>query len=228
VTRGVTSPPPPGGIREYRPTGSREFHRFSPRRIFLALLLPLAACNGAPVSTQWKLRNFSVGTADLARLRVAMRGPDWLTPTPENAAIDLRYWRDGGDEARAQILALRLQRAAHPGDREALTALGGAPSLMIVELAPRSLGAARSAQQEAARLRAEGARTRGKIDFSGSFACRRTEIPPGPIAIDVFIHADDETGWLPLYADYDAREGEQDQAVLDEALPPCPEKGKKG
>jgi hypothetical protein len=63
---------------------------------------------------------------------------------------------------------------------------------------------------------------------SGSFACRRTEIPPGPIAIDVFIHADDETGWLPLYADYDAREAEQDQAVLDEALPPCPEKGKNG
>jgi hypothetical protein len=44
----------------------------------------------------------------------------------------------------------------------------------------------------------------------------------------VFIHADDETGWLPLYADYDAREGEHDQAVLDEALPPCPENGKKG
>jgi hypothetical protein len=63
---------------------------------------------------------------------------------------------------------------------------------------------------------------------SGSFACRRTEIPPGPIAIDVFIHADDETGWLPLYADYDARDGEQDQAVLNEALPPCPEKGKNG
>ena len=187
------------------------------RRVFLfSLFLSLAACNGAPISTQWKLRDFNVGTADLAQLRVAMRGPDWLTATPEKAAIEVRYWRDGGDEARAQILALRLQRAAHPGDREALTALGGAPSLMIVELAPRSLGAARSTQQEAARLRAEGARTRGRMIASGS------------IAIDVFIHADDEIGWLPLYADYDAREGEQDQAALDEALPPCPENGKKG
>ena len=199
------------------------------RRAFLAsLFLSLAACNGAPISTQWKLRDFNASTADLAQLRVAIRGPDWVTPTPENAAIEVRYWRDGGDEARAQTLALRLQRAAHPGDRETLTALGGAPSLTIVELTPRSLGAARSAQQEAARLRAEGARTRGRMIMSGSFACRRTEVPVGPIAIDVFIHADDETGWLPLYADYDAREGEQDQAVLDEALPPCPEKGKKG
>jgi hypothetical protein len=199
------------------------------RRVFLvSLFLSLAACNGAPISTQWKLREFNVGTADLAQLRVAMRGPDWATPTPENAAIEVRYWRDGGDEARAQTLALRLQRAAHPGDREALTTLGGPPSLTIVELTPRSLNAARSAQQEAARLRAEGARTRGRMIMSGSFACRRTEIPRGPIAIDVFIHADDETGWLPLYADYDAREDEQDQAVLDEALPPCPEKGKKG
>jgi len=199
------------------------------RRAFLAsLFLSLAACNGAPISTQWKLRDFNASTADLAQLRVAIRGPDWVTPTPENAAIEVRYWRDGGDEARAQTLALRLQRAAHPGDRETLTALGGAPSLTIVELTPRSLGAARSAQQEAARFKTEGARTRGRMIMSGSFACRRTEVPVGPIAIDVFIHADDETGWLPLYADYDAREGEQDQAVLDEALPPCPEKGKKG
>ena len=198
------------------------------RVILFSLFLSLAGCNGAPISTQWKLRDFNVGTADLAQLRVAMRGPDWVTPTPENAAIEVRYWRDGGDEARAQTLALRLQRAAHPGDREALTALGGAPSLTIVELAPRSLNAARSAQQEAARLQSRGRRTRGRMIMSGSFACRRTEIPAGPIAIDVFIHADDETGWLPLYADYDAREGEQDQAVLDAALPPCPEKGKKG
>ena len=199
------------------------------RRAFLAsLFLSLAACNGAPISTQWKLRDFNASTADLAQLRVAIRGPDWVTPTPENAAIEVRYWRDGGDEARAQTLALRLQRAAHPGDRETLTALGGAPSLTIVELTPRSLGAARSAQQEAARFKTEGARTRGRMIMSGSFACRRTEVPVGPIAIDVFIHANDETGWLPLYADYDARDGEQDQAVLDEALPPCPEKGKKG
>ena len=199
------------------------------RRIFLAMLfLSLAACNGAPIATQWKLRDFNVGTADLAQLRVAMRGPDWVTPTPENASIDLRYWRDGDDEARAQTLALRFRRAAHPGDREALTALGGAPSLTILELAPKSLADARSAQQETARFRAEGARTRGRMNMSGSFACRRADIPPGPIAIDVFIHADDEAGWLPLYADYDARDGEQDQAVLDEALPPCPEKGKKG
>ena len=199
------------------------------RRAFLAsLFLSLAACNGAPISTQWKLRDFNASTADLAQLRVAIRVPDWVTPTPENAAIEVRYWRDGGDEARAQTLALRLQRAAHPGDRETLTALGGAPSLTIVELTPRSLGAARSAQQEAARFKTEGARTRGRMIMSGSFACRRTEVPVGPIAIDVFIHANDETGWLPLYADYDARDGEQNQAVLDEALPPCPEKGKKG
>jgi hypothetical protein len=199
------------------------------RRIFLALLLAsLAACNGAPISTQWKLRDFNIGTADLAQLRVAMRGPDWVTPTPENAIVDVRHWRDDGDESQARVLALRLQRAAHPGDREALAALGGAPSLTIIELAPRSLETAHAAQRETARLKAEGVRTRGKLNFTGSFACRRTEVPPGPIAIDVFIHADDETGWLPLYADYDAREGEEDQAVLDKALPPCPEKGKKG
>ncbi|MGA8170158.1 MAG: hypothetical protein WB816_04900 [Methylocystis sp.] len=198
------------------------------RRIFLlALLLPLAACNGAPISTQWKLRNFNLATADLAQTRVAMRGPDWLTPTPENAIVDVRHWRDGGDESQARDIVLHLQRAVHPGDREALAAVGGAPSPTIVELAPKSLDVARAAQQEAARLKAEGAKTRGKLSFSGSFACRLTDIPSGPIAIDIFIHADDETGWLPLYADHDARQGEQDQAVLDKALPPCPKKDGK-
>jgi len=199
------------------------------RRIFLiALFLPLVACNGAPIATQWKLRNFNVGTADLAQLRVALRGPDWTTPTPENTVVEVRYWRDGGDETQARSLALHLHRAAHSSDREALAAQSAAPTLTIVELTPQSLAAARAAQQEAARLRAEGAKTRGKLELSGALACRRDDIPPGPIAIDVFIHADDETGWLPFYADYDVRGGEQDQAVLDKALPPCAEKGKKG
>jgi hypothetical protein len=199
------------------------------RRIFLVLfLLTLAACNGAPIPTQWKLRDFKLATADLAQVRIAARGPDWLTATPENATLDLRYWRDGDDEAQGRRVALRLQRGAHAGDREALAALGGAPSLTVFELSPRGLADARAAQQEAARLKAEGSRLRGKIVVAGALACRRTDIPPGPIAIDAFIHADDETGWLPLYADHDVRQGEQDQAALDKALPSCPDKNGKG
>ncbi len=198
------------------------------RKIVPALLaLMLAACNGAPLSTQWKLRDFNLATADLAQVRVAARGPDWLSPTPENATLDLRYWRDGGDEAQARRVALHLRRGAHAGDQEALAALGGAPSLTIIELSPSGLAEARAAQREAARLKAEGAKLRGAMVTAGALACRRVEIPPGPIAIDAFIHANDEIGWLPLYKDFDTRQGEQDQAALDRALPPCPEKSKK-
>jgi hypothetical protein len=196
------------------------------RRFFPVLLvLALSACNGASIPTQWKLRKFNIASADLAQTRFALAGPPWTTVTPENTVIEVSYWRDGDDAAEAKSLALRLRKAAHVLDNDALSE-AGAPSLAVIELAPASLAAARAEQREAALLRTEGAKMRGKIHLSGALGCRRGQIPPGPIPIDLFIHADDETGWLPLYAGFDVRDQAADPAVLDEALPPCLDKTK--
>jgi hypothetical protein len=192
----------------------------------LPLLLAVSACNGPSIATQWKLRNFDVATTDLAQTRFALGGPPWTAATPERATIEVSYWRDGDDESKAKTVALRLQKAAHVSDREALEKAGAAPSLAVIELTPASLAAARVAQQETARLKADGSRTRGRIHLTGNLGCRRGEIPPGPLPIDIFIHADDETGWLPLYSDLDARASAKDEAELKESLPPCPQQAK--
>jgi hypothetical protein len=192
----------------------------------LPLLLAVSGCNGPSIATQWTLRNFNVATADLAQTRFALGGPPWIAATPERGAIEVRYWRDGDDEATAKLMTLRLQKATHASDREALEKAGGTPSLAVIELTPASLAAARAAQQEAAHLKAEGAKTRGRIHLAGTLGCRRGDIPPGPIPIDIFVHADNETGWLPLDAGLDARASAKDEADLDESLPPCPQQAK--
>lgn len=200
------------------------------RRIVLpALFLALAACNSTPLSTQWRLRGFDLDTADLSQLRLALRGPDWANPTPDVAALEARYWL-GDDETSARSIVLKLRRGAHPGDGEALAQLGGSPSPVVYELAPQALGPAHDLQMEAVRLKAQG-QTHGKIHIGGALACRRAEIPPGPIPIDAFIHADDETGWLPLLERYDVRGSMKDpsaEAELARLIPPCGGKPSKG
>ncbi len=188
----------------------------------LPLLIALSACNGASIPTLWKLRNSHMATTDLAKARFALGGPEWLRTTPEKAVVEVRYRRDGDDESKSKLLSLRLRKATHGEDREALEKAGGAPTLAVIELAPASLAAAGAAQREALRLRAEGAKTRARIHLAGALGCRRGDIPPGPIPINVFIHVDDETGWLPLYNGFDVRGNAKDEAELREALPPCP------
>ncbi|HYA80194.1 MAG TPA: hypothetical protein VED87_04600 [Methylocystis sp.] len=196
------------------------------RFLALVLILTLGSCNGAPLSTQWKLRSFNVNTADLSQLRIALRAPDWATPTPERTVIEARYWL-GDDEASASGVALKLRRGVRPEDAEELSRLGGAPSLIVYEIAPQSLGPAHALQLEALRLKTLGV-THGRIHISGAVACRRGAIPPGPISVDAFVHADDETGWLPLYEQHNVRSDVKDaeeEARLTQLIPACREKG---
>jgi hypothetical protein len=194
------------------------------RASILLFCIALSACNGASLMTQWKLRDFNLAIADLAQLRMAVRGPSWATPTPQNATVEARYWREGEEEAQARSSVLRLQRGAHPGDEEQLAQFGGVSGRVAIELSKQGLAAARAAQQETAQWRATGVRTHGKLHLAGALACRREEIPPGPIPVDVFIHADDETGWLPLYEGFDVRSAAT-EAEIAEMFPPCVGKG---
>jgi hypothetical protein len=51
-------------------------------------------------------------------------------------------------------------------------------------------------------------------------ACRRSEIPKGPIRVDLFFHASDEIGWLPLAEGYDVRSGAEPEKIRESA-PVC-------
>jgi hypothetical protein len=200
------------------------FHRFARKTGAFAALLLLSACNGVPLSTQWKLRGFEIGKADVSQLRVALRGPDWAQPTPEKSTIDVSYWREGEEGAQKRELTVRLQRGAHAEDAPALAPIAGAAPVAIYEASPRDLAAIKAAQEEARRWREGGAQTKGELKLTGSLACRRVaQLPQGPLLIDVFIHADNETGWLPLYEQHDilADSEEKDPAKIEESLPPC-------
>ena len=197
------------------------------RLLALALFVALAACNGAPLSTKWKLRSFNLNTADLSQLRIALRAPAWASPSPEATTIEARYWL-GDDDQGGPSIVLRLRRGAHPEDAAALSQLASAPAPVVFELAPQSLGPAGELQLEAQRLKAQGT-THGRIHIGGAIACRHGGIPPGPIAIDAFVHTDDETGWLPLYQQHNVRGDMEDSAAeaeLARLIPLCAEKSK--
>ncbi|MBY6240301.1 hypothetical protein [Methylosinus sp. Sm6] len=188
----------------------------------LALALSLSACNGVPLSTQWKLRAFNLSTADVAPLRVALRAPEWLEPTPAGARVVVTYWRDGEEDAK-HVLTIRLVSAAHEEDLPALAELDAATSgrLAIFEADRRDLAAARAAQEEGKRWRESGAKGHGALDLSGGLFCRRAEIPNGPARFDIYVHADDALGWLPLLLGHDAHAPGADEKKLADFMPPC-------
>jgi hypothetical protein len=169
----------------------------------LTLCFGMAGCNGVPISTQWKLRGFDLGTADVAQIRVAARAPEWATLTPEKTILVAKQAFDDGG---ARALDVHLRRAEHAPDREALARLSPqATSLVVYEVAPRDLAAARAYQQEAQNAKAAGRQGKSEVDVSGDLACRKDEIPEGPVVVDLYFHASDEIGWLPLLEGVDVK-----------------------
>jgi len=205
------------------------------RRFFSAALVvtfafALSGCNGVPLSTIWKLRNFQFANANVSKIRAAVRFPDWLTPTPEKARGEVhRATIEGESEAPQQ--AIHLQRARVAGDPAALAALSpNAENAVVVEVAPRDLLALRAVQEEAKRRVANGVKAGGKpggITFKENIACRKTDMPTtGPILIDLWFHPDDEIGWVTVYERYDVgpmieKAVKENPKAVDEALPPC-------
>jgi hypothetical protein len=188
----------------------------------LASALLLSACNGVPLSTQWKLRSFDLSTADVAPLRLALRAPDWLEPTPTSARVVATYWREG-EEAAKRVVTIRLVPAAHAEDRPILAGLDSATNggLMVFEADRRDLAAIRAAQEEGKRWRESGAKAHGALDLEGGLYCRRAEIPAGGVIFDVYVHADDGLGWLPLLIGHDAHPPGADEKKLADFMPPC-------
>jgi hypothetical protein len=185
------------------------------------LALTLAGCNGVPLMTQWKLRHFDLGTADVAKLRVALRAPDWTTPTPDKTVIEAMRSQDDGERK----LTIHLRRAQHANDATEIARVAkDTTPLAVYEIAPYDLAAVRAFQEETARATREGAVHKSNLKIGKGVACRKAAIPEGPIPIDVYIRADDETGWLPLLESFDLRpqiRNDDDMRAFDESVPPC-------
>jgi hypothetical protein len=183
----------------------------------------LAGCAKIPLSTQWKLRSFRIETANLSSLRVAARGPTWLTPTPNAGSIVLTYWREG-EEGAKKAASLRLRRASYAED-ESLARIAESGPLSFYEIDPRDRAAAAAVQEVAKRMKNEsGSPLRGEVTIDRA-ACRNGAIPSGPIPVDLFVHTDDDIGWLPFFRGYDLRPDPAHEAEFMEKfaehVPPC-------
>jgi hypothetical protein len=202
---------------------------FPMRRSWLSQLSPfafclgLAACNGVPISTQWKLRNFSASTADVAQIRLAVRAPTWATPTPEKSILAAKYDFDDGSPGRK--IDIRLRRGDHAEDRAELARLAPGGGLVVYEAAPGEYAAARALQSEIEAAKQAGRHGRGFVELGGSLACRTGPIPEGPILIDAYIHASDEIGWLPLVEREEMRDRLNADEKRDEHVPACEQPG---
>ncbi len=193
----------------------------TPSLIPTVLALTLAGCNGVPLTTQWKLRHFDLGTADVSKLRVALRAPDWATPTPDKTVIEATRSQDDGERK----LTIHLRRALHADDAaEIARAANDTTPLAVYEIAPYDLAAVRAFQEETAKATREGAAHKSIVKIGRGVACRKGAVPAGPMPIDVYLRADDETGWLPLLEGFDLRpqiRNDDDMRAFDESVPPC-------
>jgi hypothetical protein len=186
--------------------------------------LTLSSCNGVPISTQWKLRSFDLDATDLATFRVALRAPEWAVPTPEKTVLLATLApKDGKGDARS--VELHAQRAVHAEDAGEIARLsqkGG--GVAFYEVSARDLTTARALQAEAQRLKREGGGSDGKVSVERGVVCRRGATPEGPILVDLFVHPDDSTGWLPVFDGYDVRDlikTPEDLRKFEEGAPLC-------
>jgi hypothetical protein len=185
------------------------------------LAMALAGCNGVPLTTLWKLRHFDLGTADVSKLRVALHAPDWATPTPDKTVIEATRTRDDGQRK----LTIHLHRALHANDATEIARVAhDTTPLAVYEVALHDLAAVRAFQEETVKATREGAAGKGDVKIGGGVACRKGAVPAGPIPIDVYLRADDETGWLPLLEGFDLGpqiRNDEDMRAFEESVPPC-------
>ena len=183
----------------------------------LLLALATAGCGHVPVSTMARLATFDPLLFDPAALRVASQSPDWLAPRPGGAHLKFTFRR--GEET--QVERFTLQEA---NDQAAALSAFARPGARIdgYRLAPADIARVRDLQAQATARRAAGG---GKTTVSLAVdvdACRRGDIPEGPILGSTHIRVDAAQGWMTLLSNLDLRKLAADAGEpLAARLPPC-------
>lgn len=172
-----------------------------PLVLFLSLLL--ASRNGVSVATIWKMRKFDPLTADPARVRIALRGPAWMAPMFDDMKILIR-----SDIWHHDPLSYAFQLKKVDGAREGaeLRSAGLAPEgLTILQVDPVENASMRKALESILAYKKAGYQGATSValwnrDLSG---CTDFRPPEGPIIMDVYVHLDDSSGWMPLFENRD-------------------------
>lgn len=165
--------------------------------LFAALFL--RGCNGVSLSTLWKMRKLDLARIDPAQVRIVLRSPDWMTPMLEDIHLFIKadIW---GKESNAYIF--RMKKVLRSDDTSAIMSAGLDPTnLSILEIDAserRSLG---EALENIGAFKKAGYQLGISVglwnrDLSG---CTNFRPPEGPVIMDVYLHLDDASGWVPLF-----------------------------
>ncbi|WP_026599834.1 hypothetical protein [Methylosinus sp. sav-2] len=193
------------------------------RNAFLApaLLAMLGGCGHIPVSTLWALRGLDASTLSPERLRAAVRVPDALEPRPDGVTLEIGWWRDGR-ESEKRIVKFVLRETKSSADVEPLAGERKAGTrIHAFRVDPADIEKIRALQTETrAEMAKGGGKTHGTLGI-GAEACRRGDLPEGPVMMTTFIRAGVERDYLTLLDGVDLRAAVGADKSLDELAPPC-------
>ena len=177
----------------------------------------VAGCNDVSLATIWKMRRIDPLTADPAQVRIALRGPDWMAPMFGDMKLLIKtdIWNHD-----ALSYAFRLKQIDASRDEAALRRDGlASEGLSILEIDPTETGAMREAAENIHAYKKAGYQVATSValwnrDLSG---CTNFRPPEGPVIMDVYLHLDDASGWMPLFEkrDFSGEIGKIDQKGLD-------------
>ncbi|MCX7898658.1 MAG: hypothetical protein N2444_00960 [Methylocystis sp.] len=183
-----------------------------------ALAASLAACSHAPVSTMWALRNFDAATLDPTTLRAAVRLPDSFEPRRGGVTLTVGWWRDGEEKHEAKFV---LKETMASDDVAPLASERKAGTrLFVYRVDPADYASIRARQKEFLEEKARHGKTHGAFGV-GAEACRRGELPEGPILTTSFLRTQAAGPYLTLLENVDLREAVTKEKPLEELLPPC-------
>lgn len=183
-----------------------------------ALAASVSACSHMPVSTMWALRNFDASTIDPTTLRAAVRLPDSFEPRRRGVTLMVGWWREGEEKHEAQFVLKETTAsddiAPLAGERKPGT------RLFAYRVDPADYAAIRARQKEFLEEKARNGKTHGSLGVSAD-ACRRGELPDGPILTTSFLRTQAGGPYLTLLKNVDLREEATKEKPLEEYLPPC-------
>jgi len=169
----------------------------------------------------WAMRNFDAATVDPASLRAAITLPQALEPQPGGVTLTVGWWRDGEEGARHEAKFV-LKETSAPQDVAPLHDEKRAGTrLFVYRVDPADFPEIRARQKQFLEEKARSpAKTHGSFGV-GAEACRRGELPQGPLLTTSFLRTEPEGAYLTLLKNVDLRSAVTDEKPLDVLVPSC-------
>lgn len=183
-----------------------------------------ASCAQLPLSSLIGLRNFDLETTDPARLRIAVRHPDWIRVPAEGAVMQIEQ------RSKASGTLMMSERIVfrHSVAGEDLASLGAerrhGSVIRVFRIAPRDVDRMRAVQKairERSQDKTTGVEGRLSVAVTG---CRLGAMPEGAVKVSTYLAASELDGFVPLTRDFDLRAAMIEAgAPHDDPIAPCPQ-----